>query len=53
MVATVQKPGPAFKATAVVDGLFQDISLSDYLGQWCVPYPISQQYASGSYSALL
>ncbi|KZT03042.1 thioredoxin-like protein [Laetiporus sulphureus 93-53] len=36
MVATVQKPAPAFKATAVVDGLFQDISLSDYLGQWVV-----------------
>ena len=34
MVATVQKPAPAFKATAVVDGLFQDISLSDYLGKW-------------------
>ncbi|RDX50707.1 thioredoxin-like protein [Polyporus arcularius HHB13444] len=36
MVATVQKPAPAFKGTAVVDGLFQDISLSDYLGQWVV-----------------
>ncbi len=36
MVATVQKPAPAFKGTAVVDGLFQDISLSDYLGQWYV-----------------
>ncbi|KAM5541602.1 hypothetical protein V8D89_004792 [Ganoderma adspersum] len=36
MVATVQKPAPTFKATAVVDGLFQDISLSDYLGQWVV-----------------
>ncbi|KAI0739514.1 peroxiredoxin [Daedaleopsis nitida] len=36
MVATVQKPAPAFKATAVVDGLFQDISLQDYLGQWVV-----------------
>ncbi|OCH85185.1 peroxiredoxin [Obba rivulosa] len=36
MVAVVQKPAPAFKATAVVDGLFQDISLSDFLGQWVV-----------------
>ncbi|KAI0925351.1 Peroxiredoxin-1, variant 2 [Taiwanofungus camphoratus] len=36
MVAIVQKPAPGFKATAVVDGLFQDISLSDYLGQWVV-----------------
>ena len=36
MVAIVQKPAPTFKAEAVVDGLFQDISLADYLGQWCV-----------------
>lgn len=36
MPALVQRPAPAFKAAAVVDGLFQDISLSDYLGQWCV-----------------
>lgn len=36
MVATVQKPAPAFKATAVVDSQFKDIALSDFLGQWCV-----------------
>ena len=36
MVAIVQKPAPTFKATAVVDGLFKDISLADYLGQWYV-----------------
>ena len=36
MVAIVQKPAPAFKAEAVVDGLFKDISLADYVGQWCV-----------------
>ncbi|KAI0740134.1 peroxiredoxin [Earliella scabrosa] len=36
MVAVVQKPAPAFKATAVIDGLFKDISLQDYLGQWVV-----------------
>lgn len=34
MVAIVQKPAPTFKAAAVVDGLFQDVSLSDYLGKW-------------------
>ncbi|KAI9569263.1 peroxiredoxin [Boletus coccyginus] len=36
MVARVQRPAPAFKATAVVDGMFKDISLADYLGQWVV-----------------
>ncbi|EKM51359.1 uncharacterized protein PHACADRAFT_152057 [Phanerochaete carnosa HHB-10118-sp] len=36
MVAQVQKPAPTFKAQAVVDGVFQDVSLSDYLGQWVV-----------------
>ncbi|OJT07227.1 Peroxiredoxin 1 [Trametes pubescens] len=36
MVATVQKPAPAFTATAVVDSQFKDISLSDFLGQWVV-----------------
>ena len=34
MVAIVQRPAPAFTAAAVVDGLFKDVSLSDYLGQW-------------------
>ena len=34
MVAQVQKPAPTFKAQAVVDGVFQDVSLSDFLGQW-------------------
>ena len=37
MVAQVQRPAPGFtKAAAVVDGLFEDISLSDYMGKWCV-----------------
>lgn len=36
MVALVQRPAPTFKATAVVDGQFADISLSDYRGQWVV-----------------
>ncbi|KAF5350809.1 hypothetical protein D9758_010406 [Tetrapyrgos nigripes] len=36
MPALIQRPAPAFKASAVVDGLFQEISLSDYLGKWVV-----------------
>ncbi|KAG9317890.1 thioredoxin-like protein [Chiua virens] len=36
MVARVQRPAPAFTAPAVVDGLFKDITLADYLGQWVV-----------------
>ncbi|KIK81443.1 hypothetical protein PAXRUDRAFT_832865 [Paxillus rubicundulus Ve08.2h10] len=36
MVARVQRPAPAFKATAVVEGMFKDISLADYLGEWVI-----------------
>ncbi|GBE85646.1 peroxiredoxin [Sparassis latifolia] len=36
MVATVQKPAPAFKSTAVIDGIFHEVSLEQYLGQWVV-----------------
>ncbi|KIM44046.1 hypothetical protein M413DRAFT_443106 [Hebeloma cylindrosporum] len=36
MTALVQRPAPTFKAEAVVDGLFVDVSLADYLGQWVV-----------------
>ncbi|KAF8063414.1 peroxiredoxin [Lyophyllum atratum] len=36
MVALVQRPAPTFKAAAVADGLFTDVSLSGYLGQWVV-----------------
>ncbi|KAK0209264.1 thioredoxin-like protein [Desarmillaria ectypa] len=36
MVALIQRPAPTFKAAAVVDGLFEDVSLTDYLGQWVV-----------------
>ncbi|KAJ7149588.1 2-cysteine peroxiredoxin [Mycena filopes] len=36
MVALVQRPAPAFKATAVIDGVFEDVSLSDFLGKWVV-----------------
>ncbi|GLB42898.1 putative C-terminal domain of 1-Cys peroxiredoxin [Lyophyllum shimeji] len=36
MVARVQRPAPSFQATAVADGVFTDVSLSSYLGQWVV-----------------
>jgi len=36
MVALVQRPAPAFTAPTVVEGLFEDVSLSDYLGKWVV-----------------
>ena len=36
MPALIQRPAPVFKASAVVEGLFQEISLSDYLGKWFV-----------------
>ncbi|KAF9466813.1 peroxiredoxin [Collybia nuda] len=36
MVALVQRPAPTFKADTIVDGLFTEVSLSDYLGQWVV-----------------
>jgi len=35
-VAQVKKPAPFFKATAVVDKQFKDISLRDYSGKWLV-----------------
>jgi peroxiredoxin (alkyl hydroperoxide reductase subunit C) len=34
MVALVQRPAPDFKADAVVEGTFKEISLSGLLGQW-------------------
>lgn len=34
--ARVQKPAPAFKGTAVVDGKFKEISSADYKGKWLV-----------------
>lgn len=34
MVAFVQRPAPAFTATAVAEGEFKDISLSEFVGQW-------------------
>ncbi|KAJ6629821.1 peroxiredoxin [Mycena sp. CBHHK59/15] len=36
MVALVQRPAPTFKAPTVIDGVFEDVSLSDYLGKWVV-----------------
>ncbi|CCH43951.1 hypothetical protein BN7_3506 [Wickerhamomyces ciferrii] len=38
MVAQVQKPAPEFKKTAVVDGLFEEVSLEKYTsqGKWVV-----------------
>ncbi|KDR73076.1 hypothetical protein GALMADRAFT_252516 [Galerina marginata CBS 339.88] len=36
MVALVQRPAPIFKAEAVADGLFVDVSLEKYRGQWVV-----------------
>lgn len=34
MVAQVQKPAPAFTKTAVVDGVFEEVSLEQYKGKW-------------------
>lgn len=35
-VPVLQKPAPAFQGTAVVNGEFKDISLSDYKGKYLV-----------------
>jgi len=34
MVPQIQKPAPAFTATAVIDGSFQQVSLEDCRGKW-------------------
>ena len=36
MSAKIGKPAPEFKATAVVDGNFKDVSLKDYKGKYVV-----------------
>ncbi|CAG8842915.1 29297_t:CDS:2, partial [Racocetra persica] len=36
MTAKVRMPAPNFTATAVVDGQFKQVSLSDYAGQYVV-----------------
>lgn len=35
-VPSLQKPAPEFQGTAVVDGMFKDIKLSDYKGKYLV-----------------
>jgi len=42
MAALIQKPAPAFSGTAVKDGSFEEVKLSDYLGKWVVVvfYPL-------------
>lgn len=34
MSAQIQKPAPSFKKTAVVDGVFEEVSLDQYKGKW-------------------
>ncbi|CDK29357.1 unnamed protein product [Kuraishia capsulata CBS 1993] len=34
MAPIVQKPAPGFTATAVVDGVFEEVSLEQYKGKW-------------------
>lgn len=36
MPALVQRPAPAFKSQAVVNGGFEEVELSQYLGKWVV-----------------
>ncbi|KAH9987052.1 peroxiredoxin [Russula vinacea] len=36
MSPTIQSPAPAFTVTALVDGAFKQVSLSDYAGQWVI-----------------
>ena len=36
MVALIQRPAPTFKAEAVAESLFIQVSLTDFLGQWYV-----------------
>jgi alkyl hydroperoxide reductase subunit AhpC len=38
LAAQVQKPAPTFKAQAVVDGQFKEVSLEDYKGKYVVVY---------------
>ncbi|EDK44547.1 peroxiredoxin [Acetobacter pasteurianus] len=34
MAPVIQKPAPSFKKTAVVDGVFEEVSLEQYKGKW-------------------
>ena len=34
MSPTIQSPAPVFEVTALVDGAFKEVSLTDFHGQW-------------------
>ena len=34
MAPVVQQPAPSFKKTAVVDGVFEEVTLEQYKGKW-------------------
>ncbi|ODQ81411.1 hypothetical protein BABINDRAFT_159709 [Babjeviella inositovora NRRL Y-12698] len=34
MAVQVQRPAPSFKKTAVIDGVFEEVSLEQYRGKW-------------------
>ncbi|KAF8263207.1 peroxiredoxin [Lactarius quietus] len=36
MSPIIQSPAPAFKVTALVDGAFKEVSLTDFHGQWVI-----------------
>lgn len=38
MTPQIQKPAPAFQGTAVIDGQFKEIQLSDFKGKYLVSY---------------
>ncbi|TPX71718.1 peroxiredoxin [Spizellomyces sp. 'palustris'] len=38
--ARVAKPAPTWKAQAVINKEFKDISLADYKGKWCLPFDL-------------
>ena len=45
-VATVQKPAPQFKAQALVNGDFKEVSLDDFKGVcFCCLFSVSSQLA--------
>lgn len=48
MPAFVQRPAPAFTATAVVGTVFHEISLSDFHGKWYAVAPLIRQPISNT-----
>ncbi|CAK9439234.1 uncharacterized protein LODBEIA_P34560 [Lodderomyces beijingensis] len=36
MAPTIQQPAPSFKKTAVIDGVFEEVSLEQYKGKWVI-----------------